>query len=211
MRALRWCVVGLMLTGAVVPAMVIGCGSVARRGRGAAVPGTEVVDWRRPQQMPDWVDHEPGIVGGELQFVGLVDRSTREDLGRTDAREATRITLARDLGSRIQSRYGIGREGSESRFIEEAASLVSDATVRAARAKEWYTEKYHVVPPPGGAIDKYYYKIYVLMAVPLADFQYAKQHALTRLDTVNTDPVGRNVLRRLEADLSRDAWPYDSQ
>jgi len=173
------------------------------------VPGKEVIEWNRPNKTPEWIDEEPGIKDNELLFVGLVDRAKREDLGRTDAREGARIALARDIASRVISKYGIGREREESRYVEEAAHLMSDAVIRSAMPKSWYTVRYYLTPFPGEQIENYY-RLYVLMSIPEDDFLRAKASALKSLNEKQDNNSGKDLYRKFEKDIDSGAWPYTS-
>lgn len=174
-----------------------------------AVP-LEQVEWRQPSKAPEWTTKEPGFEKGEFLFVGLVDRAIREDLGRTDAREATRVALARDLGSRISSEYGFGRSGDEARAVEEAAIAVADATIRGAHPKEWFTERYGVASRPDLPATERYYRIFVLMAIPEAEYAKARDGALKRVTEASPEAEGKEVLRKMQEKMEKERWPYES-
>jgi len=175
-----------------------------------APPGTEVIISKRPEKAPKWIDNEPGIKSGYFYFVGLVDRATREDLARADAKANARIELARDLASRIISRYGFGRDSQEGRYVEEAASMISDAVVRGAHSSEWYTIQYALTPSPGEDVS-YYYKVYVLMKTTEESYRNSLLGAVRdKIDENDKSPTGKAILKKLEKDLEEGNWIYKS-
>jgi len=173
-------------------------------------PGAEIVDWSRPDKEPKWIDLEPGIHEDAFVFVGVVDKAEREDLGRTDARANARVSLARDIATRVSTEYGFSRTSNDARYIEESAYMMSDAVLRGASASEWYTVHYSVVPQPGGTVE-YFYRIYVLMKIDLHDFQNAKLNALAALTEETETPEEKLVLDRFREDVQEQRWPYSSR
>jgi len=173
-------------------------------------PGAEIIDWTRPEKEPKWLDFEPGIRDDVFVFVGVVDKAEREDLGRTDARANARVSLARDIATRVSTEYGFSRTSNEARYVEESAYMMSDAVLRGASASEWYTVHYSVVPQPGGTVE-YFYRIYVLMKLDLHDFQNAKLNALAAFAEETEAAEEKLVLDRFREDVQEQRWPYSSR
>ena len=174
------------------------------------LPGTEIIDWARPEKSPDWLDILPHVEGDTLFFIGLVDKAKREDLGRADAEADARLRLALDLGSKIRAKYNIGREGNEGRYVEEAADMFSSVTLRGTESLSWFTVHYYIQPQRGGTVAGYLYKIYVLKGISEADWIKAKESSLKLIEEQLMDHPGRGVLERFREDLNSGNWPYGS-
>ena len=173
-------------------------------------PGQEVIEWTRPAKAPEWIDVQPSNQDGQYRFIGVVDKATREDFARTDAREAARIALARDINTKVFSTYGFGREGDSERYVIDAAILASRTSIGMANIRggqEFYTVRYYVQPAKGAPIDRYFYKVYVLMSINSNDLQKAMIGALE--DLKKKDPSGKQVLEDFEQKISDGKWVFN--